>query len=257
MHITFKLNTRSNIKAARWNLHMLLVSLLLLAGIPAHAGMQEGIQAYDNKDYRAALKEFLPRATTGNPEAQHYLGLMYGNGEGVTEDEKKSLDWYTKSSQQGNADSQGMLGTILLNGSTLTPPDYKQAEFWLTKAAKKGDADSQYNLGVMYHDALGVQQDFIKAAFWYRKAGERGFDRAKIDTGVSKALLNLGVMYRKGEGVQQDLVKADMLYFLAELTGNKMAANNRKRLEPEMTIEQIDKAHTLARKWQKESDSLE
>lgn len=242
---------------ARWNLHMLLVSLLLLAGMPAHAGMQEGIHAYDNKDYRAALKEFLPLATSGDPEAQYYLGLMYGNGEGVTEDEKKSLDWYTKSAQQGNADSQGMLGTILLNGGTLTPPDYKQAEFWLTKAAKQGDASSQYNLGVMLHDALGIQQDFIKAAFWYRKAAEHGSQIAMFDTGVSRALLNLGVMYRKGQGVQQNLIKADMLYFLAESAGNMMAARNRKHLESEMTAEQIREAHTLAMKWQMETFSLE
>lgn len=248
------LEAPSNIWVARRILYMLFASILFLAGTSAHAGIEEGIRAYDSKDYRIALKEFLPLATEGNPEAQHYLGLMYGSGEGVPEDERKSINWHTKSAQQGNAGSQGMLGTIFMNA---TPPDYKQAEFWLAKAAEQGDADSQYNLGVMFHDALGVQRDFIKAAFWYRKAAEYGYERAMIDTGVSRALLNLGVMYRKGQGVQQDSVKADMLYFLAESAGNMMAAKNRKHLEPEMTAEQIREAHALAMKWQMETFSLE
>lgn len=255
MYVAARFNSMPD-RPALWFLFMLLIGISALVGVPAHAGLQEGIQAYDNKDYRTALKEFLPLATKGSPEAQHYLGSMYGFGEGVPEDDKKSVEWYTRSAQQDNVDSQGMLGAIFLNGSKATSQDYEQAVFWLTKAAEKGDADSQYNLGIMYHDALGVQQDFTKAAFWYSKAAEHGFEMAMFDTGVAHALLNLGVMYRKGEGVKQDLVKADMLYLLAELTGNKMAATNRKNLEPEMTSEQVKEAHALAKEWTRNSTSL-
>lgn len=237
--------------------YTLLACILVLAVMPVHAGMQEGESAYERKDYSTAKNEFLPLATAGNPEAQYYLGIIYLFGEGVPEDEIKSLDWFTKSAQQGHIVSQSMLGTIFMNDGKLIPKDYKQANYWLRKAAEQGDADAQYDLAIIYHDALGIEQDFFKAAFWYRKAAEHGFEMAKIDTGVSKALLNLGVMYRKGEGIQQDLVKADMLYFLAESAGNKMAAENRKNLEPKMAIEQIDAAHVLAKKWQREAGRLE
>lgn len=257
MHITSKVIALSDIKIQHWMLYILLACILVLAGMPAHAGMPEGESAYERKDYRTANNEFLPLATAGNSEAQYYLGKIYLFGEGVPEDEIKSLDWYTKSAQHGHIVSQSMLGTIFLNGGKLIPKDYKQADYWLRKAAEQGDADAQYNLGVMYHDALGIQQDFIKATFWYRKAADHGFEMAKIDTGVSKALLNLGVMYRKGEGIQQDLVKADMLYFLAESAGDAIASNNRKDLELKMTIEQIDEAHALAKKWQREVGRLE
>lgn len=257
MRIPARFNPTPNVKIAHWILFLLLTGILALSGKSANAGMQEGIQAYDHKNYPTALKEFLPMATAGNSEAQYYLGEIYSFGEGVPADEKKSVDWYTRSAQQGNVDSQSMLGTIFLNGSKVIPHDYNQAAFWLTKAAEQGDADAQYDLAIMHHDALGIPQDFNKAVFWYRKAAEHGFRIAKFDTGVSKALLNLGVMYRRGEGVQQDLVKADMLYSLAASAGDTIAAENRRNLEPKMTIEQINEAHALAKKWKKESTRLE
>jgi hypothetical protein len=257
MHSTACIESLSSVRYTRRILYMLIASILFLAGLPANAGMQEGIHAYESKHYRTAIKEFLPLATAGDSEAQYYLGEIYGFGLGVPEDDKKSVDWYTKSAQQENVPAQGMLGTIFLNGSEVIPQDYKQAAYWLTKAAEQNDADAQYNLAIMHHDALGIPQDFNKAVFWYRKAAEHGFGIAKFDTGVSSALLNLGVMYRKGEGVQKDFVKAYMLYSLAASAGNKMAAENREHLEPEMTAEQIREARALAKKWQKKSTSLE
>lgn len=36
-------------------------------------------------------------------------------------------------------------------------------------------AEAQFNLGIMYHNGLGVPQDYAQAVAWYRKAAAQGF----------------------------------------------------------------------------------
>ena len=40
--------------------------------------------------------------------------------------------------------------------------------------ANAGNAGAQFNLGVMYDRGLGVPQDDVEAASWYRKAANAG-----------------------------------------------------------------------------------
>ncbi|WP_299071456.1 tetratricopeptide repeat protein [uncultured Paraglaciecola sp.] len=47
------------------------------------------------------------------------------------------------------------------------------------QAVQKGYADAQNNLGYMYQNGKGVAQDDKQAVFWYRKAVEQGYKRAK------------------------------------------------------------------------------
>ncbi len=49
----------------------------------------------------------------------------------------------------------------------------------LRKAAEQGHADAQYFLGHCYHNGKGVEQDDVKAAEWWRKAADQGFELAK------------------------------------------------------------------------------
>ena len=48
--------------------------------------------------------------------------------------------------------------------------DYARAVQSFRKAAEDGNADAQFNLGVMYSKGRGVEQDYARAAHWYRKA---------------------------------------------------------------------------------------
>ena len=41
------------------------------------------------------------RANQGDKEAQFNLGLMYAEGRGVNEDEKKAVKWFTLAAEQG------------------------------------------------------------------------------------------------------------------------------------------------------------
>ena len=74
-------------------LALIAVLLVILVG-PAWAGYDEGRAAYERGDYAKALKEFRPLAEQGDTSAQHILGLMYGNGQGVPQDYAKAVKWH-------------------------------------------------------------------------------------------------------------------------------------------------------------------
>ena len=52
--------------------------------------------------------------------------------------------------------------------------DYKEAVKWYTKAAEQGNAPAQYNLGVMYGKGEGVLQDNVYAHMWFNIASSNG-----------------------------------------------------------------------------------
>ena len=82
------------------------------------------------------------QAEQGNAEAQNKLGLMYGNGNGVTKNLKESVNWFRQ-------------------------------------AAEQGHIEAKYYLGWMYQNGLGVEKDLDKARYWYEKSADQGHDSAK------------------------------------------------------------------------------
>ena len=55
-------------------------------------------------------------AEGGDKVAQSYLGWMYDNGEGVPQDYKEAVKWYTKAAEQGDATAQSMVGLCYADG---------------------------------------------------------------------------------------------------------------------------------------------
>ena len=68
--------------------------------------LQDGLDAYDRKDFKTAYKLWLPLAEQGNAKAQINLGFMYANGLGVLQDYKEAAKWYRLSAEQGLAEAQ-------------------------------------------------------------------------------------------------------------------------------------------------------
>lgn len=89
--------------------------------------------AYDRANYASSLNVWLPKAESGEPEAQAYTGEIYEKGLG-------------------------------------TQPDYKTAADWYRKAAAQGNSRAQINLGHLYEKGLGVEKNLATAMEWYQKA---------------------------------------------------------------------------------------
>ena len=167
------------------------------------------------------FQSLLSLAQGGDAESQFKSGNAYYFGEGVPQDYKEAVKWYTKAAEQGHAAGEYNLGNHYCNGEGV-PQDYKQAIKWFTKAAEQGLANAQYNLGLMYNNGEGVPQDYKEAVKWYTKAAEQG------DT---SAQFNLALMYENGKGVTQDYREAVKWYTKAAEQGHIKAKNNLKELQ--------------------------
>ena len=67
------------------------------------------------------------------PLAQHARGFMYFEGECTEKDINKSIEWFTKSAEQGLLGSATTLAMIYEEGK-LVPQDLEKAQHWYKKA---------------------------------------------------------------------------------------------------------------------------
>ena len=142
--------------------------------VSAMAGLTEGANAYNARNYGLALKEVTPLAKAGNPDAQHLLGLMYYMGRGVERDYKQALTWHRKAALQGKADAQYVVGAMYYTGNSV-PQDQKTAVSWFRKAAEQGHAEAQHALGLMYrYHVAGMPQDVVLAYMLWNLASATG-----------------------------------------------------------------------------------
>ncbi len=96
--------------------------------------------------------------------------------------------------ETGDVRAENSLAWHYLNGLGIEQ-DYVEAETWFRKAAAQGYAKAQYNLGVMYVHGDGVRQDYAEGIKWFRKAAEQD---------DADAQYYLGVLYVQGLGVTKD-----------------------------------------------------
>jgi len=148
-------------------------ALLLVAALPASAGLNEGVAALDRGDYGTAYLEFKPLAEQGDAIAQLNLGFMYEKGWGVPKNYREAAHWYRKAALQGDAMAQFNLGFMYEKGWGV-PKNYREAFRWYRKAADTGHAKAQGNLGVMYASARGVPKDNVQAYMWMSLAAVAG-----------------------------------------------------------------------------------
>ena len=158
----------------------IIASLAITLTISFGTTVDEGIKAYENKDYKTALSIFEDLASKNNVAAQVHLGVLLWNGQAVKRDPIKAKEWFEKAAAQGNASAQFFLGSIYRNGiiSRNNPgyiflkqyQDSQKAKEWLEKAAAQNVAHAQHELGVMYSKGEGIKQDKKVAKEWFRKA---------------------------------------------------------------------------------------
>ncbi len=77
----------------------LALAIMALA-VPSNAGpFEDGNAAYQRGDYATALRLWRPLAEQGDAGAQYNLGLMYREGQGVSQDDAEAAKWYRKAAE--------------------------------------------------------------------------------------------------------------------------------------------------------------
>ena len=69
------------------------------------------------------------------------------------------------------------------------------------------------------------------------------------EKGKAAAQLVLGMMYFKGTGVERNIIEADKWLIVSEKLGQEAGKKNRIFIERQMSRNQIEKAHKLAKRW--------
>ena len=153
-----------------------LAAALLMSSILAplsRAGFEEGVTAYEAKDYMTAFEEWLPLAKKNDPAAMRNIGHMYRRGLGVPQDFGKAMTWYKRAATIGFDRAQANVAGMYLAGEGVKQ-DYAQAANWFARAAQQGHVISQYNLALLLENGLGVQKDERMALGWFELAAKAG-----------------------------------------------------------------------------------
>lgn len=200
------------------------------------------------KDYGKAFDLFSKAANAGNSDAQYWLGVMYADGlvpergigkflsgglDGLSQrtyvkDNRKAIEWFNKSAEQGNADAIYILGVLLYKGERGVEKNYDKAfEFFkiasdkghtgakkylenedlLKTVADIGNQDAQLILANRYTE----RKDYKNAGYWYNRLAENK---------NPDAMCRLGNMYYLGLGVDKDYNRAFDLYRESAELGN-------------------------------------
>lgn len=118
---------------------------------------------------------------------------------------------------QGNAEAQHDLAAIYTAGHGGVEQNFDKAAFWFREASDAGIANARYNLGVLYHQGLGKERDLGRALYWYREAAKLGHAEAQY---------NLGIAHIEGIGTNYDPRLAAAFFERAANNGIMEAAYN-------------------------------
>ena len=144
----------------RFKFFLLLIINLLFFWPALSDTMLKGFEAYNNKDYISAYNTWLPLAESGDAIAQSNLGIMFKNGEGVSQNYEKSFKWFSLSAKQGYVFAQTLLGHMYENGYGVQKSDI-DAYMWFYLAASKHDPDGIILLGLIQKNMS--ETEIIKA----------------------------------------------------------------------------------------------
>lgn len=211
----------------------------LCLALPAHATLDDGLDALRRSDFARAAKELRPLADKGNAEAQYRVGLMYEFGKGYPQDVPKGVAWLVKAANQGHTGAQQELGYLYSSGEGVARDDAK-AIAWFRKAADLGNATAQFNLGLMIAKGDGAPQSNDEAVAWWRKSAAQG---------LAIAQFKLGVAYENGQGAARDAVLAYANYAIAARNGSDEAAARRDDIGKTLSAAQRRDAQATADAW--------
>lgn len=174
------------------------------------------------QDYEKAFEYFLSSAEKDNKYAQFSLANMSYYGNGVERDLGQAYSWYLKSATKGQPYSAYAVAQMYSKGEYVSKDEniaqeyYQQALSGFLKLEKKEQADDNlfYKIGMMYKNALGTEQDCVKAFDYLKRSAELNNKNGLYE--YAKNLLT-------GEILPQDTKKAvEMLEKSVEL-GNQNA----------------------------------
>ena len=99
-----------------------LLILLLLTHSLSIAGdaIEQGLYAFEKKDYALAIKKFKPFSDADHAQAQYYMAIIYFNGYGIEQSKSIAKSLFKKAAIQNYIKAQLCLDTLFNNSHSAT-----------------------------------------------------------------------------------------------------------------------------------------
>lgn len=209
----------------------------------AHITLQDGLNAYYNKNYKQAYDIFYQLSQQGNSQAQYILGSMYLDGLGVKQDYKQAYKFFNESALQNNSFGEYGLGYLYKHGLGVKK-DLSKTVYWWKKSAQLNNKDALYGLGFLYSLGQGVELNYKKSFDYWQKASYLG---------SSYAQYRLGLLYFEGE-IEKNYIDAYAWFDVSKRFSNPneeiyaLAAHHLNIVKYKLTKAEISQAKELADK---------
>jgi cell division septation protein DedD len=191
---------------SRISIDRLAIAALIAAAlfpVAAQAGVKEGVDAWQARDYAKAIAEWRGPSAAGDPDAQFNLAQAYKLGRGVPVDMKMAQSLYEKAAAQGHEQAQANLGLILFQNG-----DRKAAMPWIQKAANRGEPRAQYVLGTAHFNGDLAPRDWPRAYALMTRAAAAGLPQASRSLSEMDKYIPIG-QRQQGVAIARDFASAE------------------------------------------------
>jgi hypothetical protein len=96
--------------------------------------------AYDRANFATSLQVWLPKAQSGDAQAQTYVGEIFEKGMGQPADPAQAAQWYQRAADQGYAQAQSNLAYLYEKGLGVGPDPVKALNLYRQSAGINGDS---------------------------------------------------------------------------------------------------------------------
>ena len=147
-------------------------------------------------------------AESGDAKANLLLGkLLLKGAPGIPADALAAGPWLQASVKGGQTGGAHYLGLIYRQEFPSQPRSPEKALYWLEMAAKAGIADSQFLLGQMLMTGDGIAPDPDRARIWFEAAAEQDHPEANLQLLMAYTRNELGLK-RNAEAEARQLMEA-------------------------------------------------
>jgi TPR repeat protein len=202
----------------------------------AAKALQRGEATYNRKDYGTARREWESLAQHGHAVAQNWLGCMYQQGLGVTQDETAAVRLYQQAAAQGYAAAQSNLGFMYAEGRGVAKNEAEAVRLF-QQAATQGLAAAQGRLGLMYAEGRRVAKDETETVRLFQQAAAQGYALGQY---------GMGLMYEQGLGVTRNLAEAQRWFTQAAETASFASDRSKAMQARERVTRQLAPPQPLA-----------
>ncbi len=163
-----------------------------------------------------AVARYRELAEAVEVRAMFQIGVLYGQGRGVPQDDAVAAQWFEKAASHDDTSAMLSLANLCAEGRGIKRDNQKIFSL-CAKAAELGNPRALYNLGVAYAHGRGVAKDEAKALEYYRAAANGAYP---------EAMNNLGLMYIAGRGAERNAAEGVDWFQRAATLGNLEAMHN-------------------------------